>query len=262
MKFRYIIINLVALVLFFGCKNEETIFFEEILDFSLSSNEKAAYVTISGFEHDLLPSLEFIPHIYDSNSSYGPVSDFENKFNVYSYELLKGGALSDFNYNSPGDFIIIYSKDIHEAGMEKIEGNFLKYIGRLGFDERGYFIKELLYYDPSMKRRIKTVVQKPNKETKREELSFSAIRGRLIKASEREVKDILGKPDRELNAPMNGYWKILIYYSKVYDDFDNEEIKHLVLFLNDTNNRFVVSEIEGYRLGSTLRYRVWRIPLP
>ncbi len=258
MKIRpFFYLSLLILVFFFiGCKNNfERENLEKILGFSLLTNERATIGNYQGIlENELVSSINFKPINSDSIMK------------IYSLEL--GGDLLPTELLIPEDnYLVIYEHQLlFNIGDEILSGNTLKYIAKLNKNGETYEIGNILYYGLDMTERVGNNTNEFNnkiKKTNKAEFSFSAIRGRLIAANENEVIKILGRPDRELKPQMAGDWKIFIYYSKVHDDFESDEIKHLVLLLIDNGSfTYKVNEIQANKLGSTLTYKIYSIPLP
>ncbi|WP_299123346.1 hypothetical protein [uncultured Tenacibaculum sp.] len=92
---------------------------------------------------------------------------------------------------------------------------------------------------------------------------FNTIKTRIFGESKYAVQKLLGKPNKVLSSQMYSSWSVLIYYRKVRDEFDNDKVKHLAVWIERDNRlNSKVTKVKCVTPNSYLRVGTSKIKLP
>lgn len=92
---------------------------------------------------------------------------------------------------------------------------------------------------------------------------FNTVKTRIFGESKYAVQKLLGKPNKVLSSQMYSNWSVLIYYRKVRDEFDNDEVKHLAVWIERDNYlNSKVTKVKCVSPNSYLRVGTSKIKLP
>ncbi|MCG7501766.1 hypothetical protein MHM83_07770 [Tenacibaculum sp. Mcav3-52] len=106
----------------------------------------------------------------------------------------------------------------------------------------------------------KTLSNKPSKPNIK---PFNTLKTRVLGESKYFVEKFLGKPNKVLSSKMYSNWSVLIYYKKVFDEFDNNKIKHIAIWIERDNRlNSKVTKVICVNPNSYLRVGTSKIKLP
>ena len=92
---------------------------------------------------------------------------------------------------------------------------------------------------------------------------FNTVKTRISGESKYAVQKLLGKPNKVLSSQMYSNWSVLIYYRKVRDEFDNDKVKHLAVWIERDNRlNSKVTKVKCVSPNSYLRVATSKIKLP
>lgn len=92
---------------------------------------------------------------------------------------------------------------------------------------------------------------------------FNTVKTRIYGESKYAVQKLLGKPNKVLSSQMYSNWSVLVYYRKVHDEFDNDRIKHLAVWIERDNRlNSKVTKVKCVTPNSYLRVGTSKIKLP
>ncbi|MCG7500601.1 hypothetical protein MHM83_01830 [Tenacibaculum sp. Mcav3-52] len=92
---------------------------------------------------------------------------------------------------------------------------------------------------------------------------FNTVKTRIFGESKYTVQKLLGKPNKVLSSQMYSNWSVLIYYRKVRDEFDNDRIKHLAVWIERDNRlNSKVTKVKCVSPNSYFRVGTSKIKLP
>lgn len=81
---------------------------------------------------------------------------------------------------------------------------------------------------------------------------FNTVKTRIFGESKKAAQKLLGRPNKVLSPLMYSNWSVLIYYNKVRDEFDNDRVKHLAVWIEiDDNLNSKVTKVKCVSPNST-----------